>query len=299
MNTAKKVAFVGPGRLATALALALSEPFRVLGAVGGGPLARQRFEALTGRRAGLAPLALLPDADVVFLTVPDRLIAEVAAEGATAGWFRKGQVVAHTSGACDTSVLAAAEATGIHPLAFHPLQTIADPALGPSLFRGVVFSYQGDPVAERLAVEIIERLGAIPWRLPPAARPRLHAVAVLSSNALQALLAVLAEAVAGDAPPGEDGRSFALKALGPLAETAVANVRRLGLPTALTGPVERGDLPTVERNLAALDGLARQLYELLLPVLVRLAREKGSLSTEAAQAFEGLLRRGDAGCRNA
>jgi predicted short-subunit dehydrogenase-like oxidoreductase (DUF2520 family) len=51
----------------------------------------------------------------------------------------------------------------------------------------------------------------------------------------------------------------AAEALLPLLQGTVDNLRRLGLPDALTGPIARGDLGTVERHLEALAAAAPDL----------------------------------------
>jgi predicted short-subunit dehydrogenase-like oxidoreductase (DUF2520 family) len=65
----------------------------------------------------------------------------------------------------------------------------------------------------------------------------------------------------------------------------LANVERLGIPAALTGPIARGDAATVAGHVAALRARAPELlplYRLLARATLPLAREKGGLSGRAA-----------------
>ncbi len=60
----------------------------------------------------------------------------------------------------------------------------------------------------------------------------------------------------------------------------VQNLAQLGLPGALTGPVERGDVSSVERHLRTLEARAPELlalYRLVGRDVLRLAREKSAL----------------------
>ena len=52
-------------------------------------------------------------------------------------------------------------------------------------------------------------------------------------------------------------------ALMPLFANNAENMERFGCEKALTGPVSRGDVATVEKHLQALDGDAREVYRLL------------------------------------
>jgi predicted short-subunit dehydrogenase-like oxidoreductase (DUF2520 family) len=225
-------------------------------------------------------------ADWIFCTVPDRAVGELARCLAASGALRPGQIVVHTSGVLTSEVLAPVRARGALALALHPMQTVAEARQ--DVFSGTFCTLEGDEGALLAAEELVRALGARPWLVEARWRPRLHAAAVLASNAVAALAAVAAEAAAAAAPAGADGRAFALAALQPLMAAAVDNLGRLGLPDALTGPVERGDRATVQADLAALEGEARSLYRAFLPALVRLAVEKGSLGNEAAAELGGL-----------
>jgi predicted short-subunit dehydrogenase-like oxidoreductase (DUF2520 family) len=288
-----RVAFVGGGRVATALTLALPSPYVVMGALGTGPGRGRGFADRTGRPLFSAPDELLTAADIVLYTVPDRLLATLVAEHVA--WFRPGQVVGHTSGVHSAAVLAPAADQGAARLALHPMQTISDPSRGRALFQGIVCTLEGDEEALAVGEDLVRAVGAEPWRVTAAAKPHLHAASVLASNALVALLAAAAESIAPFVPgTAEDPRAGALAALLPLAAGALENLRRQGLPAALTGPVERGDVGTVARNLAALGGEPRRIYRAFLPTLVALAKEKGSLSAAAGSEILDLSAEGEA-----
>jgi predicted short-subunit dehydrogenase-like oxidoreductase (DUF2520 family) len=67
----------------------------------------------------------------------------------------------------------------------------------------------------------------------------------------------------------------ALAALLPLVDGARANLARLGLPRALTGPIARGDIDVVRRHQDALDAPTRALYSAQAREALRLARSAG------------------------
>ena len=71
-------------------------------------------------------------------------------------------------------------------------------------------------------------------------------------------------------------------AFAPLIQASLDNAFRLGPAHALTGPVERGDLATVESHLRALDPAERDSYRAL-------AREAARLTGRRDSALDRLL----------
>ncbi len=283
------VAIIGPGRVGTALWLALRGRCELVGAAGGSKASRDLFLRRTGVAVAPSAAALCLAADWVFLTVPDRAVAPLAAELGEAGVFHAGQVVAHTAGALPSAVLRPAQACGAEVLALHPMQSFADPERGADLFQGITCSIEGTPAARQAGADLARILGMRPWQVEAGDKPRLHAACALASNALVALLAVAARtAGASDSP---DDRQRALEALLPLSRGSLENLARLGLPRALTGPVERGDAETVRSHLDLLAGDADSAYRILGLVAVDLAREKGSLGPGDAALLQTMLRR--------
>jgi predicted short-subunit dehydrogenase-like oxidoreductase (DUF2520 family) len=77
-----------------------------------------------------------------------------------------------------------------------------------------------------------------------------------------------------------------------LIEQTLGNAKALGIATALTGPMTRGDVGTLARHLEALARYAPDvlpLYRAAGEREVALALERGSLSTETAENLRRLL----------
>ncbi len=88
----------------------------------------------------------------------------------------------------------------------------------------------------------------------------------------------------------------ALAIYGPLIEGTLGNARALGIGAALTGPIARGDLGTLEAHLAALRADAPDalpLYRALAEREVALALARGTLATERADVVRAALARQD------
>jgi predicted short-subunit dehydrogenase-like oxidoreductase (DUF2520 family) len=177
-------------------------------------------------------------ADVVLLCVPDRAIAEVAAGLARGPW------IAHTSGATPLAALD----PHVRRFSVHPLQTFTHER-GPEQLDGAYAAVSGES-AEALDTGFVlaRSLGLEPFALDDAGRALYHAGAVFASNYLVTLQRAAAELFeAASAPPA---------ALEPLMRRTIDN------GFALTGPIERGDVETVEAHLRAIRARRPQLEQL-------------------------------------
>ena len=126
--------------------------------------------------------------------------------------------------------------------ALHPLVTLPDPTVGAArLGSGCYFALAGDPAV----ADLVAALGGHGLQIPPEARAGYHAAACVASNHLVALLGQVQRMAASVGIPFE--------AFLPLAQGALDDVSRLGPAAALTGPVARGDLTTIERHRQVLD----------------------------------------------
>ncbi len=236
---------------------------------------------LHGRRVEDKPDAItagpLPPAvgtaDVVLVAVRDGQLA--AALGTLADVpLQPAAVILHASGSADPAGLARLRAEG-HPCGtFHPLVPLADPARAAALLRSAWIGIEGDPAAVATAEQLAQRLGAHTLQIPSGQKATYHAAAVFASNFATVLAAVAAELLTGI---GVDGAE-AWGAIGALMRGAISNVEGTTAAAALTGPIVRGDVATVNAHLAALQSApaARRLYVDLSIAAVELARRAGT-----------------------
>jgi predicted short-subunit dehydrogenase-like oxidoreductase (DUF2520 family) len=231
----RRIHIQGAGRAGHALAGAL----RASGLVVDGP---------AGRPApGAAPE--VGDADVILVAVGDRDLTD-AIEQLRGARLAAGAVVLHTSGGTDpANALDALRALG-HPAGtFHPLVPLTGEEGAAQVLRGAWIGVDGDPAAIETGRALAGALGGHPFVIPAGSKPRYHAAAVMASNfpTVLAELAIRQMRIAGldaDAARG---------AVNALLSAAITNMQTLDPPRALTGPVSRGDAPTIARHVAVLD----------------------------------------------
>jgi predicted short-subunit dehydrogenase-like oxidoreductase (DUF2520 family) len=190
------------------------------------------------------------DPDLVLLCVPDSAIRNVAATIEAGPW------IAHVSGATPLAALA----PHVRRFGVHPLQTFTR-ARGPEQLDGAWAAVTAESdEARAVGRELAETLGLRPFDLEDSQRTLYHAGAVFASNyvvALERAAALLFESAG--APP---------EALVPLMQRTIEN------GFELTGPISRGDWPTVEAHRAAIRDRRPELeslYETLAGATLALA----------------------------
>lgn len=105
-------------------------------------------------------------------------------------------------------------------------------------------------------------------RLKSEDKPKYHVAAVFASNLAVGLINQ-AKRLLMECGFDEDA---ALKALKPLTVTNMNNIFDVGTCDALTGPVERHDIKTVQKHLNALDQETKETYSALTKEIIKLAQ---------------------------
>jgi predicted short-subunit dehydrogenase-like oxidoreductase (DUF2520 family) len=179
-----------------------------------------------------------PAAELVVLCVPDSVIAEVAAALPVGPW------IAHVSGATGLGALDPHE----RRFSVHPLQTLTRDR-GAEQLDGAWGAIGGDSEeALDRARWLAETLGLRPFDVADTDRALYHAAAVIGGNSIVTLHRAATRLLAEVGAPRE--------AIVPLMLRTIEN----GFD--LTGPIARGDRPTIEAHLAALQARAPDLVPL-------------------------------------
>jgi predicted short-subunit dehydrogenase-like oxidoreductase (DUF2520 family) len=223
-----RVRIIGPGRAGSSLATALS---------------RAGWEVLPALSRGEDVAHAAADTDLLLIATPDAAISEVAQAVRPV----ERTVVAHVSGSA-----------GLRPLVRHPRRAVLHPLVAlPDAERGaerLVGAWFGlAEEGDALVAEVVASLRGRVVHVAETGWARYHAAAVIASNHLVALLGQAERVAATVGAP--------MEAFLDLARGSLADVAALGPRDALTGPVRRGDLATVERHLDALPPEERAAYE--------------------------------------
>jgi predicted short-subunit dehydrogenase-like oxidoreductase (DUF2520 family) len=292
--TKPRLGFIGAGKTGGALARALAAAgyLEIVIASRGRASADALVSGVTGGRSVGQAQEAVDAADIVFITTPDDAIERVVR---SLNWL-PGKSVVHTSGAESREVLAYAATAGAETASLHPLQTFAGAGRDAASLRGITFALEAEEPLKGNLLEIVNDLGGVAVELESEDRPLYHASAVLASNYVVTLTKLATDLWASF---GQE-KSVALQALLPLLRGTVANLEATGLPNALTGPIERGDVAIVERHMKALTDLAPGVvgvYRELGSQTITIALEKGSIDEAGARLLRGALSGQPAECK--
>lgn len=286
--TTLPVGVIGPGRVGTALALALADVgapvVAVAGRTGVTDSAAARFSATVPHARVTTASEVLAEAALVLLTVGDDALTTVVRALAADDAVRPGVHVVHTSGRHGTAVLRPVALAGAHVAACHPAQTFPTPAAGRRDLPGTAWAVTAPPSDRVWAHALVAALDGMPVDVREADRVRYHTALSVGSNGTSAVVALARDLLlsAGIAEPG--------RFLAPLVTASARNAAEQGA-AALTGPVRRGDHATIDAHLADLDAVlpeAVPAYRALARLALSYARRAG-LDEARAEAVRTIL----------
>jgi predicted short-subunit dehydrogenase-like oxidoreductase (DUF2520 family) len=267
----------GTGRAAWSMARALVGAGYAVKAVVSRSPHRGRELARAAESVYLPPGSPLPrEATAVVVAQEDDAVASFArqlAEGA-----RPGLTWVHLSGSLPASVLeeAAEAAGGGEVLSFHPLAVLG----GREDLRGRLVALEGTPGGVAWGQELARRLWARAVEVPTGAKVGYHLAACLAAGHAVALLHT-AQRLLAQAGLEEEAAQAAAQGLLDLAQDALGAMRERGARAAVTGPLVRGDVGTVEAHLRWLgeqgDGEAMAVYAALGLAVLALAGDVAPL----------------------
>jgi predicted short-subunit dehydrogenase-like oxidoreductase (DUF2520 family) len=247
-----RVGVVGAGRVGAVLAAALGAAgHQVVAAAGESDASRRRIADLLPGVANLKPTDAARSCDLLLLTVPDDMLANVVAMLVGSGAIHEGQYVVHTSGRHGLAVLEPARVVGAHVIALHPAMTFTGTAVDLERLPGTVFGLTAEASEHEVAEALVADLRGRPTWVPEEMRTLYHAGLAHGANHLVTLVTEAMEilSAAGAADPAGTLR--------PLLTAALDNALDQG-DAALTGPIVRGDVGTVRAHLEDITANAPQ-----------------------------------------
>lgn len=286
----QRIAIIGAGVVGTAMGYLLKNAGYSVAGIASKTLrsAKRAREFIGAGEASTDLKAVAKKADIVFITTSDDAIGEVCMSMASEGAFNPESIVLHTCGALSSEILSPARDVGAYVASLHPLQSLASVNEAVKNLLGSYFCIEGDEVALAAAREIITVLKGKEIELKVDKKPLYHAGASVASNFLVATVGFGLELFEA----AGINRQEALKALMPLIKGTVKNIENLGIPSALTGPISRGDTGVIEDHLRVISKERPELLRLYAELgrqTVNVALEKGTLKRYDAERIISLF----------
>lgn len=248
-----RIGFIGAGKVGKALGLYfMDHGLPISGYCSRTLKSAREAAALTASRAFRTLETLAEQSDIVFITAPDQTLAAIDEEAAAMIRKDSGKTTIpwiHVSGAHPSDCLAALKKAGCPVGSMHPLQSFGEPVSSAARLPHTWVTIEGTEQAIGALKTILDQTGGNYSRIEAEQKPLYHAGACVVSNYLVTLLESgirYFEAAAMD-------RDTIIKAIAPLIDATLSNIREKGTLEALTGPIVRGDLNTVRVHLQTLE----------------------------------------------
>ncbi len=276
-NTSANILIIGFGKLGSHLfhELKHTRKYRNITAIKDRKLAESRYNKL------------VEASGIIFLCVQDSKINAAVKRLEQADLSLKNKFIFHTSGALTSDELSALAAKGSITGSFHPVQSFAGKVTAKAgSFKDIYIAAEGKPKALNKMKELTRALQAIPFEIKKQNKIYHHICCVMSSNFLAVLNGKIADTGLKKIQiNGFKNRTF-FNIYMPLALQTLKNIVDSGPVGALTGPIERNDIATVQAHLDALKKSNKGLltYYILMGIeTVKLALKKKSIGKTDAE----------------
>lgn len=237
--------------------------------------------AFTGTRQYIALDDLVADSDVLLLAVPDGAIAAV--------WEQlkmlpiQNKILGHFSGSLSSAVFSDIMRYHAYGYSIHPLLAINDKYNSYKELSNAFFTLEGNPKYLNEIRQFFDRFGNETAVISAEDKVRYHAVAAMISNLYVGLVRLCEDMLCGCGFQPDQAHH----ALIPLIVGNAENIAKSGTTQALTGPIERNDVETVENHLGALTPTEAEVYRCLSKQVLKIAKEK--YPSRDYQIMEGVL----------
>lgn len=206
--------------------------------------------------------------DSIILSTPDGAIKKT--------WesinkeYVTGKVICHLSGSLSSDVFSGIEDYGGYPVSIHPMFAFSNKESVYQQLNKVSFILEGHALAVSLWKKAFASIGNEVFTISKEAKSKYHAAASILSNHVVAVLETGYQLLQDCGFSEEEARSFSSV----LVRDNVEHIIQDGSMAALTGPIERGDVETVEKHLEVLNDEQKLVYQACGRQLIQLAKRK-------------------------
>lgn len=236
----------------------------------------------------VSDFSALPPADLTLITSPDAIIVDIAYQLAEKTKIKAGSLFVHCCGALSSDILSPLKDKGAYVASIHPMRSFANPELAVDSFAGTYCAIEGDQEAMVRLVPFFEGIGAVTFRIAQDKKALYHAASVFASN----YLVTLGQEAINCLREAEVDEPIATRIILSLMRSVFENLDSSQSPQeALTGPIQRADLTTIEAHLQALKNEEKkQLYSRLGEATIALTTHEQRVKEDIRLVLNGIAR---------
>jgi predicted short-subunit dehydrogenase-like oxidoreductase (DUF2520 family) len=231
-----------------------------------------------------------PATRIILIAVPEEDIWGIGKELSTHADLDFSKLaVFHTSGSLTSDALLPLRKKGAITFSLHPIQSFSKASsLAHQIgqMRNVVYGFEGNKAAIQLARQLVKALCGTLVQIPKEGKILYHIACVFASNYPIALLGAV------DDLAKRIGNGIKLAHLKPMMSTSIENAFQQSPQMALTGPIARGSLATVENHLNELrkaDKPLAILYQQIGLQALKMAEKRKSITPKVAKQIRLIL----------
>jgi len=206
--------------------------------------------------------------DIIFITVTDTAISDIW--DSVKELSIKNKVICHCSGCLTSDIFLGIEKLNAFPCTLHPILAIDNRNISIEKLSKAFFTIEGSKYARNMIREIIEKCGNKYSFIDACDKIKYHAAACFVSNLVVAINKIGVD-IFKQCGFSQSNSKYAVNTL--MFEN-IKNVYENGIIDALTGPVERNDIITIEKHLNCLNESDELIYRLLSYKLIEISQIK-------------------------
>lgn len=213
---------------------------------------------------------LVKASDIIFLTVSDDAIENVWK--CICKYDLSDKLISHFSGSLSSEIFVGIEKKGAYGCSIHPMYAFSDKFTAYREFNTACLTMEGQTKALQNMKKLFgDKLGHRIFTLNSNDKVKYHVAAAFASNYVVAAIQTAVDLMAECGFSDKD----TLELLAPVTRGNVNSVLEKGAYEALTGPIERNDVGTVRKHLAAIRGTeTEEIYRVLGKKLINIAKIK-------------------------
>lgn len=208
---------------------------------------------------------LINESDILFITVNDDSIHDVWEE--ISKYDICGKILCHCSGLLTSEIFDGIHTCKASGISVHMLYAVSNKYTSFKGLQNAAFTIEGDEQSRQVMLSILSSFGNKVREIEAAHKVKYHA-ACCASNLMVALADMSASMLCECGFTYDEAQEFIM----PLLVGSALNMKNQGIRKALTGPVDRNDVETVNKHLSCLDSNRLSIYTELSKILVDIAK---------------------------
>lgn len=272
-----KIGFIGAGKVGNSIGCYLKKNnIEIVGYYSRSTTSAQKAAQRTKSNTFYDINTLASKSDLIFITTPDDVIKDTANNLSKTSLDWNEKIFCHMSGVHNSNILLPLNKKGATICSLHPILSFADIDSAVSALKSTPFTLEGKGTKLDTIKEILNHCGN-PWtEISTENKTLYHISTCMLSNYLVTLLNTSFDMLSSIGFSDEDLIEFTK----PLIEGTVANILNVGTGKALTGPISRGDVGTLEKHLNKLNDCTenwQEIYTVLAKQTIELAANENRI----------------------